>query len=117
MAREPAEQLYHRLRAMHDEAIEAGRYELGYHVLAAALHAAEELDSLELLTEIGALAGERQRMLDDLQPEHRLSSNAAHRRGNSAQYSALVSIAAAARGRISADRTLTRSRNARETRE
>jgi hypothetical protein len=117
LATEPAEQLYHRLRVMYVEAVDAGRYELGYHLLAAALHAAEELDSLELLTQVTQLAEQQQRKLDAMKPEHRLSSNAARRRGNSAQYAALVAISSAARGRISADRTLRRSRNARESRD
>jgi hypothetical protein len=96
---------------MHQEALEAGRPELGYHLLAAALHAAEELGSLERLAEIRHLAEDRQKQLDRAGPEHRLSSSAAQRRGNTAQYTALAAIAAAASGRISADLTLRRSRS------
>lgn len=96
---------------MHQEAIQERRLELGYHLLAAALHAAEELDSLELLADIGQKAQACQAKLDRMQPEHRLSSTAAHRRGNTAQFTALAAIAAAARGRISADRALRRSRH------
>ncbi|MFL5402998.1 MAG: hypothetical protein ACJ8BF_09295 [Gemmatimonadales bacterium] len=113
--REPADQLYHHLLSLHEAAFEGGSFELGYHLLAAALHAAEELDSLELLTEIGKLAGERQKKVDELKPEHRLSSNSARKRGNPAQYAALVAIAAAVKGRITADRALHRSQNTRGT--
>jgi hypothetical protein len=117
VASEPAEQLYNRLLIMHEEAVEASRPELGYHLLAAALHAAEELDSLERLAEIRHLAEDRQKKLDSARPEHRLSSGAARRRGNPAQYTALAAIAAAASGRISADRTLKRSRSIQAQRE
>lgn len=111
MASEPAEQLYSHLLEMHQNAAEAGRPELGYHLLAAALHAAEELGSLERLAHVRQLAKDCQKELDAARPEHRLSSGAAQRRGNTAQYTALAAIAAAASGRISADRTLKRSRS------
>ena len=111
--REPADQLYQRLMEIHNQAFEAGRFELGYHVLAAALHAAEELNDADLLTEVGELAQHRQKKIDAIQPEHRLSSNSAHRRGNPSQYNALVTIAAAAKGRIAADHALERSQRAR----
>jgi hypothetical protein len=111
VAKEPADQLYSRLLEMHQSAVEAERPELGYHLLAAALHAAEELESLERLAHIRQLAEACQKKLDAAKPEHRLSSGAAHRRGNTAQYTALAAIAAAASGRVSADRTLKRSRS------
>jgi hypothetical protein len=99
---------------MHEEAFAEGRLELGYHVLAAALHAAEEIDSLDPLAEIGRLAEQRQREVDSMRPEHRLSSHSARRRGNPAQYTALAAIAAAAQGRIKADRVLSRSLGTRK---
>jgi hypothetical protein len=111
LAKEPADQLYTRLLDMHEEAVSAGRLELGYHLLAAALHAAEELNSLERLVAIGRLAENEQKKLDSMKPEHRLSSSAANRRGNPGRYSSLAAIAAAARGRIAAHLALTRSRS------
>jgi hypothetical protein len=45
--------------------------------------AAEEVDNTDLLTEIGALAEERQKQIDSLRPEHRLSTGSAGQRGNS----------------------------------
>jgi hypothetical protein len=98
---------------LHEEAFAAGRFELGYHLLAAALHAAEDLDSLELLDDVKKLAQQRQDKVDAFRPDHRLSSSSARRRGNPAQYASLVAIAAAVRGRITADRALTRSQNTR----
>jgi hypothetical protein len=111
--REPADQLYRRLLEIHNQAFEAERFELGYHVLAAALHAAEELNDNDLLTEVGRLAEERQKKIDAITPQHRLSSSSAHRRGNPSQYNSLVTIAAAAKGRINADHALGRSQRAR----
>jgi hypothetical protein len=111
---EPARQLYQRLVLMHEEAFAAGRFELGYHVLAAALHAAEELEDLELLNQLGRVAETRQQEIDAGYSAHRLSSTSARRRGNPAQYSTLAAIAAAARGRITAERALARSQRLRE---
>jgi hypothetical protein len=110
---EPARQLYERILDMHEQAFRDGRFDLAYHLLAAALHAAEELNSIDLLSDISDLAAKSQKSIDELKPEHRLSSNSAHHRGNHAQYTALVGIAAAAKGRISADHALERSRTAR----
>lgn len=109
---EPADQLYHRLLQMHEEAFVAGRFEAGYHILAAALHVAEELESMELLTAVSELAKKRQREMDALQPTHRLSTRSAARRGNTAQYTALAAIATAVKGRISADLALERGHRA-----
>jgi hypothetical protein len=105
--------LYRHLLDLHEEAFRASRFELSYHLLAAALHAAEDRDSVELLTEVGTLAEQCQQKVDALRPDHRLSSASARKRGNPAQYAALVSIAAAVRGRISADRALRRSQEFR----
>ena len=82
---------------------EAGRFDVGYHLLAAALHAAEELQSAEMLTAVLELSQKRQKAVDSFQPNHRLSTHAATRRGNTAQYTALAAIATSVRGRIAAD--------------
>ena len=110
---EPARQLYDRIMGMHEQTFGEGRYDLAYHLLAAALHAAEELNSIELLDHIADRAAKCQRSIDGLNPQHRLSSNSAKHRGNHAQFTALTAIAAAAKGRITADHALERSRMAR----
>jgi hypothetical protein len=110
---EPADQLYRRLLALHEEAFNAERFDVGYHVLAAALHAAEEIENLELLEEVGQLAQDRQKKIDGVKPQHRMSTTAALKRGNPAQYTSLVNIAAAARGRLKADQALLRNQRAR----
>ena len=110
---EPARALYDRIMGMHEQTFREGRYELAYHLLAAALHAAEELNNEELLNQLGDIAVSCQKKIDALKPEHRLSSNSAKHRGNHAQYTALTAIAAAAKGRISAEHALARSRTQR----
>jgi hypothetical protein len=106
-----ADQLYQHLLQLHDDAFEAERYELSYHVLAAALHAAEELDSPELLKSLQKVAANRQSQIDELRPEHNISSEAAKGRGNSALFASLANIADAARGRIAADQAVERLRD------
>jgi hypothetical protein len=105
-----ADQLYQHLLQLHDDTFAAQRYELSYHVLAAALHAAEELNSPELLKSVQKIAGNRQKEIDELRPDHNISSEAAKGRGNSALFASLASIADAARGRIAADMTVERLR-------
>jgi hypothetical protein len=112
---EPAGQLYDRIMQMHQQSFREARFEVAYHLLAAALHAAEELSDLELLSRIADVAAKCQESIDRVKPQHRLSSKSAHHRGNHAQYTALVGIAGAAKGRITADHALERSRTARGT--
>ena len=99
-----ADELYRNLLQMHGDAFQAGRYELGYHLLAAAFHAADELEHVDLLTEVGALAETRQREVDAITPEHRLSTASAQRRGIQPLYRVLAAIVASAKGRIAAER-------------
>jgi hypothetical protein len=101
--REAADQLYDHLLQMHDEAFEAGRFDLSYHLLAAALHAAEEMEDFARLTAIQVTAEQRQQTLDDRKPAHHMSTASARERGNTAaQYTALSSIAGAVKGRMAA---------------
>jgi hypothetical protein len=109
-SRLPADQLYQHLLQLHDDTFAAQRYELSYHVLAAALHAAEELNSPELLKSVQKVAANRQAEIDELRPDHKISSEAAKGRGNFALFASLANIADAARGRIEVDRTVERLR-------
>lgn len=109
---EPIDQLYQKLLAMHEDAFVAGRFDLAYHVLAAALHAAEEVPSIELLMAVRDLAEKRQEALDTMEPQHRLSSLSAGRRGHTAQYTALATIATSIKGRIEADLAVERGHRA-----
>jgi hypothetical protein len=78
---DPADKLYDRLMQMQERAFEAGRFQVSYHLLAAAVHAAEELRRAELLDE------------------------------NSALFATLATTANATRARIAADAAVGRVRN------
>jgi len=79
---------------------EAGRYEVAYHVLAAALHCAEELADVELATAVQQRAERQQADLDDVSPAHQLSTKGATGRGTSPLFTSLGRTAHAARIRI-----------------
>jgi len=98
-----ADKLYQRLMQMQEEAFKAGRFEVSYHILAAAVHAAEELNSVALLEEIGVLATARQAGLDARDSTHTISTASAQGRGNPALFANLSVTANAARTRIAAD--------------
>jgi hypothetical protein len=107
---EAADRLYDRLVQLHTEAFEAGRYELAYHLLAAALHAAEELNSADLLHQVERMAGARQADIDRFHPEHKVSTASSHGRGNFSLFTALAGTASAVRGRMAADQAVERLR-------
>jgi len=81
-------------------AYEAGRYEVAYHVLAAALHCAEELSDLELATMVQQRAERQQAVLDGAVPAHQLSTTGAAGRGTNALFTSLARTAHAAATRI-----------------
>jgi hypothetical protein len=108
--RDSAEPLYDHLMELHDQLFAAERLETAYHVLAGALHLAEELNDLERLTAIETLARARQVEVDRNQSVHAMSSASAHTRGSLARFNTLALTAKAACGRIKADRVVQRSR-------
>jgi hypothetical protein len=79
---------------------EAGRYQVAYHILAAALHCAEELSDLELAMTVQRRAERQQAELDGAAPAHQLSTAAATGRGTSALFTSLGRTAHAAATRI-----------------
>jgi len=107
---EAADELYHRLMQMQEQAFGNGQFQVSFHLLAAAVHAAEELKSVALLEELAALANSRQEALDRKEPVHAISTAAAHGRGNSALFATLATTANATRARIAADVVVGRSR-------
>src|ERR1700694_1316874 len=111
--REPGELLYQHLMDLHGQAFGEARFEAAYHVLAAALHVAEELGSVEWLSNIRRMATERQEEIDRTLPDHLISSLSSLGRGNGARFTTLALTARAVIGRINADRALERSREAR----
>jgi hypothetical protein len=102
--------LYDHLMELHGRLFAARRLEAAYHVLAAALHVAEELDDVERLSFIQRLAGNWQAEVDRALPVHPMSSGSAKRRGNAARFTTLALTAKAVTGRIHADRAVKRSR-------
>ena len=102
--------LYQHLLQLHGDAFDAQRFEMAYHLLAAALHLAEEFGDPELVGELEVLAGKRQGSIDKIQPEHRISSASARLRGTLPVFTSLAHTAAAARVRTRADATLQRHR-------
>ena len=105
-----ADKLYRTLMQMHEETFDAGLFEVSYHLLAAALHAAEEVNDIERLARLETLATQRQAEIDRTQPRHKVSSASANGRGNFALFTSLSAIAGAARGRIAADQAVSRIR-------
>jgi hypothetical protein len=88
-----AEGFYSAVMEMHSRAFTDRRFEASYHLLAAALHFAEEMDSVERLDTI-------LRLCSDRQAEAR----------NSAQFVSLAATTKAVIGRIGAGRALKRNR-------
>lgn len=110
-AAQPPDKLYQALMQLHQDSFEEGRFEVAYHTLAAALHAAEEINNAELLTTIQSLATKRQAEIDRIWPEHKVSSASARRRGNHPLFTALAATTGAARGRITAEQAVARVRH------
>jgi hypothetical protein len=107
---EPAEEFYQRIMDLHFEAFAAERFEAAHHVLAAALHVAEEMSSTERLSDIQRLSEERQAEIDRIQPVHAISTTSSATRGSIARFTSLAGTARATSGRINATRALQRVR-------
>jgi hypothetical protein len=90
------------LMRLNSSSYEAGRYEVAYHVLGAALHCAEELRDLEMATSVEARAAQQQAELDEALPPHPLSTLGASGRGTNPLFSSLARTAHAAASRIKA---------------
>ena len=80
----------------------AGRFEVAYHVLSAALHCAEELIDLEMAVVVQRRAEQQQGELDQTEPPHALSTDGAARRGTHPLFTSLGRTAHAAGARIKA---------------
>ena len=90
------------LMRLNTAAYDAGRYEVAYHVLSAALHCAEELWDLPMATSVQARARQQQADLDEMDPPHPLSSRGASGRGTNPLFASLARTAHAAASRIKA---------------
>lgn len=99
--------LMRRLLSASIAAGEAGEYEVAYHALMAALHAAEGVGkataSATALAEIERIARLQSAQVEEIKPVHQLSRAAAKNRGHTSVYDTLLIHANSARLRIEAD--------------
>jgi hypothetical protein len=79
---------------------EAGEYEVAYHALCAALHAAESLHDDESCKEVQARAKECREWIDTRDPGHKLSTRSAQSRGHEGIFRQLEVTAGSARLRL-----------------
>jgi hypothetical protein len=66
---------------VNERAFAAGQYEVAYHALMAALHAAQDQRAADQLQRIAALAQAQQEKIDRSSPQHPLSSTRARDHG------------------------------------
>jgi hypothetical protein len=92
--------LMEQLLRINTDTYQAGLYEVAYHVLAAALHCADELADPELVTAVQELAERQQAELDQGVPAHPLSTTGATGRGTNPLFTSLGRTAHAAAIRI-----------------
>jgi hypothetical protein len=78
---EQAKAWFAQLMRTNSEAFDAGRYEVAYHALMAALHAAQDASDVEHLRAVERTAEQQQDRIDADAPSHRLSSHEAKKHG------------------------------------
>jgi hypothetical protein len=78
---EQAGDWFERLIAINDEAFAAGRYEVAYHALMAALHAAQDAGDPAHLRSVERIAEKQQDRIDADAPRHRLATDEARGHG------------------------------------
>jgi len=82
-------QLFERLLTLSEEAAAADLFEVAYHALMAALHAAENDSNIDRVARISMTAASQERALEAVRPPHPLSQAAASHRGTESVYSTL----------------------------
>jgi hypothetical protein len=93
-------QLFDRLLALSEEAGAANLFEVAYHALMAALHAAERDANTERVRRVCRTAAIQERAIEAMRPAHPLSQAAASTRGTESVYRTLQTHAQAIRLRI-----------------
>ena len=88
---------------LHDNLMDAGMAEAGYHALTAAMHCAESSGDREQLQLVVERAELRQRQLDGQRPPHRLSTKRAEWRAHTPVFASLILTANAVLVRLKAD--------------
>ena len=92
--------------SLFEAAREAEQYEVAYHALAAALHAAEAQGALGVCDTVQRLANECREVVDANSTRHKLSSESAALRGHESIFKQLAVMAVSARLRMEADHKL-----------
>ena len=100
--------LMRRLITVSNAAADGGEFEVAYHALMAALHAAERVGkdagNATALAEIERVAKAQSDRVEKIKPPHQLSRAAARNRGHTSVYDTLLIHTHSARMRIEADR-------------
>jgi hypothetical protein len=96
---------------------DAGSLEASYHVLAAALHAAEDAGKIEGVEAVIAIAEQRQRVLDNTEPAATLSGDEAKKRGTLPLFATLARTGHSVLARLQSVQAVTRSEAERKRRE
>ena len=78
---ERADGWFQQLMAINEASFADGRYEVAYHALMAALHAAQDASDVEHLRAVERAAEQQQVRIDAEAPSHRLSSHEAKKHG------------------------------------
>lgn len=90
MTADNADDLYTRLLTINTDAMEGRLYEVAFHALTAALHAAEVRGDAERFDAVKRLAERQLEHIDKHEPEHRFSSRSAAERGQHPVFATLA---------------------------
>ena len=92
--------MYERLMVTSREAFSNRQYAVAYHLLAAAMHCAEDAGNSAALTAVEQLAREQMVWIDTHDPMHQLSRPSAAARGSRSVYDSLLVHLASIRTRL-----------------
>lgn len=113
------DELYALAWSLHERARAAGRHEVAYHALAAALHAAEDVSDHQRITAVAERAQQEQERIDRELPGHRFATatqvarEARDGTHHTPLYTMLARTAVAARARAAATSALARAERRR----
>jgi hypothetical protein len=100
--------LLHRLLSVSNAAADAGEFEVAYHSLMAALHAAERVGfdtgNANVFAEIERIGKVQSARIEKIKPPHQLSKYAARNRGHVSVHETLLLHTKSARMRIEAEK-------------
>ncbi len=87
--------IYERLMAISEEALESAHYETAYHALTAAMHYAEDIGDEQRLARVEQVAKAQRDWIDSRAPQHRMSTHWATQHQHKGLYQTLIQQAAA----------------------